>query len=61
MKWLVRSFLCLGLIATGAIFQPTLVALAAEADVYWLGGTSSTGAPIFIPVSSVNPLPTACH
>lgn len=34
-----------------------IAAHAAEADVYWLGGTSSTGFPIQIPTSAANPLP----
>lgn len=34
-------------------------ASAAEADLYWLGGTSSNGNPIWIPVSNANPMPTA--
>jgi hypothetical protein len=32
-------------------------AWAAEADLYWLGGTSSGGGSIFIPLSTTNPLP----
>lgn len=31
---------------------------AAEADLYWLGGTSSTGVSTWIPVSNANPMPT---
>lgn len=47
-------------IAIGIGLNPIVVALAAEADLYWLRGTSSRGSPIFIPVTSANPLPTAC-
>lgn len=32
-------------------------ASAAESDLFWLGGTSSTGQPIWIPVSSAHPMP----
>lgn len=45
----------------GMVSYPTIQGFAAEADIYWLGGTSSTGAPIFIPASSSNPVPTSCH
>lgn len=57
MRWFIR----LGLILVGMAAWPALRVIAAEADINWLGGTSSTGAPIFIPVSAGNPLPTACH
>lgn len=36
-------------------------AVAAESDLYWLGGTSSTGDLIWIPVSTANPLPTTAN
>lgn len=48
------------LVCAGAALYP-LAAWAVTSEVYWLGGTSSTGAPIFIPVTATNPLPTACH
>jgi hypothetical protein len=43
------------LLALALLFPAS--ALAAESDTYWLGGTSSTGVPIFIPVSPTNPMP----
>jgi hypothetical protein len=43
------------LLALGLLLPAS--ALAAESDTYWLGGTSSTGVPIFIPVSPTNPMP----
>jgi hypothetical protein len=56
MTWFFRA----GLIAAGLALYP-LISYAVTSEIYWLGGTSSTGAPIFIPVTSVNPLPTSCH
>lgn len=48
------------LILIGMALWPLLSLAATTADMYWLGGTSSTGAPIFIPVTAAKPLPTAC-
>lgn len=56
-QWFPRMML----VVLGLCLWPLVQAVAATADLYWLGGTSSTGAPLFIPVTATNPLPTACH
>lgn len=57
MRWFAR----VGFLVAGLGLYPLLAFAATEADIYWLGGTSSTGKPIFIPATSTNPIPTACQ
>lgn len=57
---LARLLAIIALIAAGACVLPDgNKAQAAESDTYCLTGTSTTGAPIFLPASPTTPCPVA--